>query len=164
MVALENLLILVLAMIMFFGIFISAPLCIYNVETPPNITSTTTHEKIKQYKNTTFGPFFLTGKSMEPALPSNAICYFEHADDYNVGDVVIFPAYEGSDLILVDHRIVSENETHYITKGDANAIADPPVPKDIVLFRLKYAPMIVVWIRQLSYDIHKNIGNDNGAM
>ncbi len=71
---------------------------------------------------TTFGfssAVVLSG-SMEPEISVGDMLIYQRAASYEVGDVVIFS--EGD--YFVTHRIISETEDGFVTKGDANNAQD----------------------------------------
>ena len=84
------------------------------------------------------------GTSMEPtlyegmtviAIPPEIYMLF---DKTLLGEIVIYPALQIGEnyatIFLISHRVVWENETHVITKGDNNPEEDPyPIPKNQIL-------------------------------
>ena len=86
----------------------------------------------------------LTG-SMEPTLRVNDLVVVKRADEYNVGDIVVFQ--QGNQLII--HRIIDKNdeEAKITTKGDANNIDDGQIPVSAVKgkysFRVPFVGLIV---------------------
>ena len=86
----------------------------------------------------------LTG-SMEPTLRVNDLVVVRRADEYNVGDIVVFQ--QGNQLII--HRIIEKNdeEAKITTKGDANNIDDGQIPVSAVKgkysFRVPFVGLIV---------------------
>lgn len=86
----------------------------------------------------------LTG-SMEPTLRVNDLVVVKRADEYNVGDIVVFQ--QGNQLII--HRIIEKNdeEAKITTKGDANNIDDGQIPVSAVKgkysFRVPFVGLIV---------------------
>jgi len=86
----------------------------------------------------------LTG-SMEPTLRVNDLVVVRRADEYNVGDIVVFQ--QGNQLII--HRIIDKNdeEAKITTKGDANNIDDGQIPVSAVKgkysFRVPFVGLIV---------------------
>lgn len=61
----------------------------------------------------------LTG-SMEPAIPVGSIVITKEQSSYEIEDIISFQE-EGS---VITHRIISIDRERYITKGDANNVAD----------------------------------------
>ncbi|MEM2130690.1 MAG: signal peptidase I [Candidatus Bathyarchaeia archaeon] len=61
----------------------------------------------------------LTG-SMEPTVPRGSLAVVFKSNDYGVGDVVLFKAYDR----LILHRIIDSVEGYFLTKGDASASRD----------------------------------------
>jgi signal peptidase len=61
--------------------------------------------------------------SMEPTIKTGGIIVARPASEYHVGDIITF----GKDTkteVPITHRIVSEKDGAFITRGDANDIAD----------------------------------------
>jgi len=85
-------------------------------------------------QNTTFFGFssavVITG-SMSGTIEVNDLIICREQRDYNVGDIVTYTTPGGS---LVTHRIVSESDLGFITRGDANNTPDsqPVSPESIV--------------------------------
>ena len=69
------------------------------------------------------GAVVLSG-SMEPAIMVDELILVKAEDHYEIGDVVVFQ----SGKILVVHRLVAFDGEYIITQGDANNVADDPVP------------------------------------
>ena len=61
----------------------------------------------------------LTG-SMEPAIPVGSIVITKEKSSYEIEDIISFQE-KGS---VITHRIISIDRERYITKGDANNVAD----------------------------------------
>ena len=59
--------------------------------------------------------------SMEPELMVGDVIIIKECESYNKGDIITFNI---NNEYLVTHRIIEENENHYITKGDNNNSAD----------------------------------------
>lgn len=93
--------------------------------------------KITTNQATIFGyrPFFIISGSMEPGIPTGSfvLCKACNGTEVTVGDVAAYKADIGPVIL---HRIISEENNNYIFKGDANQIADNPVSKDKVLYKL----------------------------
>lgn len=62
--------------------------------------------------------------SMEPTLSVGDFVIIKEAEEYAVGDVVVYQ--EGSGLVI--HRIMETDGQTLITRGDANNVDDDPVP------------------------------------
>ena len=100
-----------------------------------------------------FGRFFnspisiaiVSGRSMEPAL--------------NIGDLTILikTEFEVGDIVLwcrgtfncVLHRLVAVDNETVITKGDANPINDPPLQRDMILYKAVFVIPWYIWIPAL---------------
>ena len=79
--------------------------------------------------------------SMEPNIHvDDMIIYHDHpADDYQVGDVIVYRRNAGTpEEMLITHRIVEirEDRSMLTTRGDANKISDPEISFDDVVGRL----------------------------
>jgi len=71
--------------------------------------------------------------SMSPAIKTGSIVTVKPASSYSVGDIITFKKGQGEENILT-HRIVGEKEQGFITRGDANNVADAsPVRKGAIL-------------------------------
>jgi len=69
----------------------------------------------------------LTGRSMEPAIPSGAEVRILCGESGGVGDVVV--CREGAGVRV--HRVVARSENAWIlTRGDARWLPDAPLPGD----------------------------------
>lgn len=66
--------------------------------------------------------------SMEPELEINDVIVVRKAEDYSVGDIVV---YQQSHELIV-HRVIEIGEENIVTKGDANPSADAPITRDAV--------------------------------
>ena len=62
--------------------------------------------------------------SMEPTLSVGDLIVVTPADEYAVGDIVVFQ--DGRSLVV--HTIISIEDDMVITQGDANNVADDPIP------------------------------------
>lgn len=70
--------------------------------------------------------------SMEPTFYADDLLILHSRDTYAVGDVVLFI----DDGIPVTHRIVVVTPEGYRTQGDANNVADDPIPASAVKGRV----------------------------
>lgn len=64
--------------------------------------------------------FVVVGGSMEPTVTRGSLVFVQETGEYGPGDVVTFVADER----VVTHRIVTETDEGYVTRGDANTAAD----------------------------------------
>ena len=71
-------------------------------------------------------PFYIKiiGESMYPSIESGDTCICTSQEDYKEGDVVSFYVPAGDGVELIAHRIISENNNQFTTKGDSNNIQD----------------------------------------
>lgn len=92
----------------------------------------------------------LTG-SMEPTLKANDFVIVKAADEYQVGDIVVFQ--QGNDLII--HRIIEIDGEHgrITTKGDANNVDDGSIPitavKGKYSFKVPFVGLIVKGLKSV---------------
>ena len=89
----------------------------------------------------------LTG-SMEPVFSPGDVIIIEKNADYKINDIVTY-TYEDT---LITHRIIDKSEEGYITKGDANNVADNELVKgeQIVgkyLFVIPFVGLLKIWIK-----------------
>ena len=71
-----------------------------------------------------FGVSVVLSGSMEPTLHINDLVIVKPADSYEPGDIVVYQTGN----ILVIHRLTETDGTTAVTKGDANNVADEPIP------------------------------------
>lgn len=73
-------------------------------------------------------PYIVMSGSMEPEIETGSICFIDGRNrDVRIGDIV---AYKTGDITVI-HRVISETDDGYITKGDNNDAADAaPVPAE----------------------------------
>ena len=88
--------------------------------------------------------YILTG-SMEPEISAGDIIVGKTVNtaELEVGDVVVYNGIEGDTKgKVITHKITDilteEGETVFITKGNANSIADPPVKPDQIISKMKF--------------------------
>ena len=90
----------------------------------------------------------LTG-SMEPNLPTGSVIYAKPVQNYSKGDIIAFKQADRT----VTHRIVDVKDTKtFVTKGDANTIADnDPVSSDKIIgkqvFFLPYVGRLIIFLK-----------------
>lgn len=67
-------------------------------------------------------PLVVVSGSMEPKLKVGSILYYHSEDlsDFNTADVLVYKTKDH----IISHRIVSQSETGFMTKGDANNTID----------------------------------------
>ncbi|MFQ6860858.1 MAG: signal peptidase I [Beduini sp.] len=89
----------------------------------------------------------LTG-SMEPTLPVGSMAFTKEQKQYAVNDIVMFE----EDGVIITHRIIEQNNDHFITKGDAN---NTPDEKEItqeqimgsVIMAIPYIGYLYIWLK-----------------
>jgi signal peptidase I len=107
-----------------------------------------------------FALFTVVSGSMEPSIrPLDTGIAI--ATNYNVGDVVVWcttPWY------CVMHRVRNMTSSYIITRGDANPLQDPPIPKNLVrgkvvlvIQREFWLPIVIALIAFVSYTYRKQI-------
>ncbi len=77
--------------------------------------------------------------SMRPVFEvDDMILYQERArSEYREGDIIVYVRQEaGKEPMLITHRTIEVGGDHVVTKGDANTIADEPVPFGQVVGRV----------------------------
>ena len=105
---------------------------------------------------------WVSGDSMEPTYQARDLVVVRAADDYGVGDVVMYPIPNGraGEGILIIHRIVGILDggvpddaapPRYVTRGDNRASDDPwePTTDDIVgavAYRVPFGPISPAWV------------------
>ncbi|MEM4613609.1 MAG: signal peptidase I [Ignisphaera sp.] len=109
-----------------------------------------------------FGVSIVFSSSMEPSLRRGDLVFYINTG-YQVGDVIVYcrtPSY------CVVHRLVDVspyNRDVLITRGDANPVDDPPVPRDVVRGRVVFSiawefwvPLSVLFTAFALYDIARS--------
>lgn len=76
-----------------------------------------------------YSVFEVTTGSMEPTIKQNDIIVVKTQSDYKIDDIITYK----NNNAYVTHRIISENGTIYVTKGDANNTSDEAITKDTIL-------------------------------
>lgn len=71
-----------------------------------------------------FSPLTVISGSMEPAIKAGDLVVIRYQREYKVGDIVTLR----SGNYFVTHRIIDMEQGYVQTKGDANNVADKPVP------------------------------------
>ena len=79
-----------------------------------------------------FGMATVLSGSMEPALSVDDVIFVAEADEYGVGDVVVFQ----SGNMVVAHRIIGINGDMVTTQGDANNTPDAEMPLSAIKGRV----------------------------
>jgi len=89
--------------------------------------------------------FVVQTGSMQPAIPVGSIIYVQKTNQYDKGDIISFTNKANQ---TVTHRIVTvkkdKNIISYVTRGDANNVADmDPVTKDKILGKMVFQVPVV---------------------
>ena len=76
--------------------------------------------------------FYVVSGSMEPELPAGCLVIAKHSDSgYEIGEIITFissdPGIAGSTNThrIIDKETLDDGTVWYMTKGDANSVADP---------------------------------------
>ena len=87
--------------------------------------------------------------SMEPTLSVNDLVYIREAEEYSVGDIVVFQS--GKSLVI--HEIIDINDDIVTTKGQANNTADEPISvmyiKGRMILAVPYVGIVVKFVKSL---------------
>lgn len=84
--------------------------------------------------------------SMEPTLSVNDLVIIQAAEDYAVGDIIVYQS--GNSLVI--HRIVAIDGENIIARGDANNVDDAPIPAIYIKGRLVCAiPFVGLLLRAI---------------
>lgn len=89
--------------------------------------------------------------SMSPAIEVNDMVIIHYQDTYVCGDIIMYK--DGNSLVT--HRVEQVTETGYITKGDANNTADPPVSAERVVGK---AVLVIPKVGRLSATVRTPLG------
>ncbi len=89
--------------------------------------------------------------SMSPAIEVDDMVIVRRQSAYEKGDIVM---YRDGDS-LVTHRVEEVTETGYITRGDANNTADPPVSADRVVGK---AALVIPKVGRLTAALQTPLG------
>ncbi len=99
-----------------------------------------------------FGVYSVQSDSMRPTITKgDAVVVVRSAARPSTGQVVTYrdPAKAG---LTVSHRLIADNDTTIITKGDANVTSDRPVPYESVVgtvrARIPHLGLLVDTLRQ----------------
>lgn len=94
-----------------------------------------------------YGVSVVLSGSMEPELSVDDLVCIKKCPSYQKGDVVVYQ----SGNVLIIHRVVEIHADTAITQGDANNIADEPIPltaiKGKMVFSIPGAGIIVRWLK-----------------
>lgn len=91
------------------------------------------------------GAVVLSG-SMEPTLSVNDLVIIREAEDYQIGDVVVYQ----SGKTLVIHRIIAFEGENFIAQGDANNASDAPTPTIYIKGKMALAiPYLGLFMRMI---------------
>lgn len=93
-----------------------------------------------------FGISVVLSGSMEPELSVDDLVFVIKADDYKVGDVVVYQY--GSSLVI--HRIDTIDGDEIVTKGDDNDTKDDPISRAMIKGKaVGHIPFVGVAVRFL---------------
>lgn len=91
--------------------------------------------------------FRVVSGSMEPCLKNNDLILTKSSSNYKKNDIITFK--DGN--IYVTHRLIKTTNGKYITKGDANNIADNPINKKNIVGKLIYKFKLISFLCYLLY-------------
>lgn len=75
-----------------------------------------------------FAPYTILSASMEPTIKTGSLIFVNTRDrKAETGDIVTFSMSNGTDEVLVTHRVVGTSGNGFITKGDNNDIEDAKI-------------------------------------
>lgn len=79
---------------------------------------------------------FIQSDSMSPEIQTGDMFFIEDAEKVQVGDIIVYESVK--DRRLVTHRVVAEEPSGFITKGDGNPstdqeLSEPPVSEDQIV-------------------------------
>lgn len=75
-----------------------------------------------------YGISVVLSGSMEPVLSVDDLVFIRKTQDVEVGDIIVYQS--GHQLII--HRVIETDGDTFLTKGDANNVADEPVNRSSV--------------------------------
>lgn len=94
-----------------------------------------------------FAQVIVISGSMQPTIDVGDMLIIQEKSSYSTNDIVTFHWSKS----LVTHRVIEANDIEVVTKGDANNVADEPIPlSDIegkVVVRIPGAGDIVLFLR-----------------
>lgn len=107
---------------------------------------------IPVFPNSPYALRMVTSNSMEPAFSAGSLVTIVPQEKYEVGDIVTYQASK-HEQDIVTHRIVEKKKGYFVTKGDANSVADDrEVTQESihgkVLFSIPGAGYVVDFIRK----------------
>lgn len=71
----------------------------------------------------------ITSGSMEPALHTGSLALVIRQGSYEAGDIVTYRSEGGA---LVTHRMAEQDGVSFTAQGDANNVADAPLPLEAI--------------------------------
>ena len=97
-----------------------------------------------------YQPIAILSNSMSPIFQRGDIVIYEKKDNISLKDIIVFQYNEQ----IIVHRVVSINDSFYITKGDANNTNDQMKIekndiKGVYLFHIKYLGYPSIWLNEL---------------
>ncbi|MEM4452088.1 MAG: signal peptidase I [Thermosphaera sp.] len=94
---------------------------------------------------TPLGLFTVSGFSMYPSLkPGDLVVGVSSSlTPISTGDIVIYCKEEFTCIV---HRLVQINATTAVTKGDYNPSVDPPIPVELIRFKVVSSIPLIIWL------------------
>ena len=88
---------------------------------------------LEKNRSPLFGAYVIATQSMDPTIKTKDAIIIKRIDhdEYNVGDIITFASvdYNNKPLTvthrIVQKRIIGEENSNYVTKGDNNLVEDP---------------------------------------
>ncbi len=81
--------------------------------------------------------------SMAPAIKPGSLVVAVPCQQYQIGEIVSYRNPRGE---IVTHRLIQEEKGKFITRGDANNVADAPIAKQSVLGKAVFViPIVGYW-------------------
>lgn len=94
-----------------------------------------------------FGAAIVLSGSMEPTFAAGDLIIVKESETFAVDDIVVYQ--DGGSLVV--HRVIAADGDTLTTQGDANNVADDPIPRDAVkgtvLFWIPYGGTVVSLIK-----------------
>ena len=97
---------------------------------------------LSRYIDFPMGIVILFGTSMKPSMNPGDMAILVKGE-YSEGDVVLWCT---NMFNCVLHRVISLSDGNVVTKGDANSVPDPPIPRSLVKYKVLVNIPFYIWI------------------